>query len=175
MSLSLDRELLANCYDPLNGDPIRLPDGPGIYLVCGKSVISLPPGMNGIQYKMVNNKPLIYIGTSAQSIRRRIYRDHIDRTACGSTLRKSMGCLLGFERQYLDNHRYRFMPACEIELSKFLRETVVFFFHECTDYDLFEELLINKYCPPLNLTGNNGLVNQEFRIMLSILRQDDRI
>lgn len=99
-------KLLANTFIPTIDMPAKLPDAAGAYLICAKHTDVLPVRMKELEYSYVNGLPVIYVGIAGRptsrvkSIRKRDYRNHFNGKARSSTLRKSLGVLFGFEKEY---------------------------------------------------------------------------
>ena len=81
-----------------------LPDKPGNYIIVLRSTSSLPikvqisttPILTSFDYKKEKYN-VVYVGKSSKSLRIRDYKQHFTGTAGNSTIRKSLGCLLGFK------------------------------------------------------------------------------
>lgn len=90
-------------FDPMRDYSSILPDIPGNYLVVLRTSSLLPqievlPEFHYIDYNN-NHYPIIYTGISTVSIRKRDYQQHfIGNNAGKSTLRKSLGSLMGFPK-----------------------------------------------------------------------------
>ena len=159
--------------------PTKLPDAAGAYIICSKNTDILPATMKKLEYSYVNGLPVIYVGIAgrptsrAKSIRKRDYKNHFNGNARTSTLRKSLGVLFGFEKEYkseTNNLKYRFIGKHEELLSKWMKENLLMHFVTIDNPMEFEIYLINIYEPPLNLKDNNSERNRTFREELSRLR-----
>lgn len=172
-------ELLGNIFIPSTDVPTKLPDAPGAYLICAKSIDILPDRMKKIEYKYINGLPVIYAGIAGRptsrlkSLRKRDYRNHFNGKARTSTLRKSLGVLFDFEKEYeseTNSLKYKFISQHEEKLSKWMKANLVLHFVTIDNPMEFEIHLIKTYEPPLNLKDNHSEKNTVFRKELSRLR-----
>ncbi|MPM42251.1 hypothetical protein SDC9_88916 [bioreactor metagenome] len=172
-------KLLANTFIPTIDMPTKLPDEAGAYLICAKHTDVLPARMKKLEYSYVNGLPVIYVGIAGRptsrvkSLRKRDYRNHFNGTARTSTLRKSLGVLFGFEKQYeseTNNLKYKFISENEEKLSKWMEDNLVMHFVKIDNPIEFEIYMIKTYEPPLNLKDNYSEKNRGFREKLSHLR-----
>ncbi|MBU3109807.1 GIY-YIG nuclease family protein [Clostridium gasigenes] len=157
----------------------KLPDSAGAYLICAKGVNVLPERMKQLEYKFVNELPVIYVGIAGRptsrvkSLRNRDFKNHFNGTARTSTLRKSIGILFGFEKEFENpnnNLKYKFTNRHEDQLSKWMKDNLVMNFVAIDNPMEFELYIIKTYEPPLNLKDNKSERNKVFRKELSILR-----
>ncbi|MBZ9687102.1 hypothetical protein G9F72_012280 [Clostridium estertheticum] len=178
MKESLNK-LLENTFIPTIDMPTKLPDAAGAYLICAKNTDVLPVRMKELEYSYVNGLPIIYVGIAGipasrvKSIRKRDYRNHFNGKARRSTLRKSLGVLFGFEKEYeseTNNLKYKFIDEHKERLSKWMKDNLILHFVTIDNPMEFEIYLINTYEPPLNLKDNNSEKNRTFREELSKLR-----
>lgn len=171
-------------FDPMRDYSSILPDIPGNYLVVLRTFSLLPqievlPEFHYMDYNN-NHYPIIYTGISAVSIRKRDYQQHfIGNNAGKSTLRKSLGSLMGFpkiprDKNNPDNGKTKFNENDEERLSQWMRENLLLFYsvenREQEQIENLEKKLINDYNPPLNILGNNNPINKEYRALLKRLR-----
>lgn len=172
-------ELLGNIFIPAIELKTKLPDSPGAYVICAKSTDILPASMRKLEYSYNNGLPVIYVGIAGRptsrvkSLRKRDYETHFNGTARRSTLRKSLGVLFGFEKQYeseKSNSKYKFIPEHEMKLSKWMQDNLVIHFFTIDNPMELELYLIKYYEPPLNLKDNHSEKNKIFREELSHLR-----
>ena len=90
-------------FDPMKDCESILPDLPGNYFIVLRPTsqlapIKVTPEFHYIDYNN-NHYPIIYTGISNISIRKRDYHQHfIGNNAGRSTLRKSIGSLMGFSK-----------------------------------------------------------------------------
>lgn len=165
------------CFDPLNSDVSNLPSFPGNYVVvlrlsCQLPAISIKP--IALPWKWKGKEfDVIYTGIS-KNLKVRDYKQHfIGNNAGKSTLRKSLGCLMGLKqipRDNLDNGKTKFSAKDEFALSKWMAENLLLFYFVNDEYEDNELELIKTYNPPLNLQHNDNFINREFRKKLSSLR-----
>jgi hypothetical protein len=164
-----------NRFDPNMDNETMIPDQCGNYIICLKSNSKLPtvsiiptlPNFNGLR--------VIYTGIAGGSLRTRDYRQHfIGNNAGRSTLRKSLGVLFGFKLIPRDNdpsnRKTKFEQTDERKLSDWMRQNLLMFFLPTTNYALTEIALINYFNPPLNLKDNHNSINEDFRKLLSNMR-----
>ena len=158
----------------------KIPNNPGIYMLCLKDGISLPIiDINPI-YNQFNGLNIVYIGISINSLRTRDYKQHFEGNNAGrSTLRKSIGSMFGYQKIPRDinnstNGKTKFNDKDEVELSIWMSKSLVLFFNdEVRDYDLnqLEYDLIDYYKPVLNIQKNYDVNNKAFRQELKRLRR----
>lgn len=173
------KELLNNSFDPTTDLPVKLPDAAGAYLISAKSIDVLPTSMKELKYKTVNGLPVIYVGiagrptSKVKSLRKRDYKTHFNGTARRSTLRKSLGVLFKFEKEFENqksNSKYKFSGLQEAQLTKWMQENLTMNFVRISNPMEFEKFMIMAYEPPLNIQDNHSETNREFRRELKRLR-----
>jgi hypothetical protein len=123
---------------------------------------------------------LLYVGiaprlmrtrSSTQQLRRRI-RYHFRGNAEGSTLRLTLGCLLGLElRRVGSGTRMTFGPAGEAALSEWMSANARVCWHLCTAPWTIEANVIGLADLPLNLDRNR---HHPFHSQLTWLRAEAR-
>lgn len=120
---ALLNQLIENIFIPVTDLPDKLPDTSGAYLICLKSIDILPAKMRNLEYSYINGLPFIYVGIAGipnsrlKSLRRKDYKNHFNGTARTSTLRKSLGMLFDFVKQYeTNNQRCKLIPKHEENL-----------------------------------------------------------
>ncbi len=165
---------VSNRFDPAIDQSSSLPNIAGNYLVCLKSLSKLPAASIVPKINTFDGLDVIYTGIASKSLRTRDYKTHFQGNAGRSTLRKSLGVLFGYKLIPRDRDpttgKTKFCDAHESILSKWMRENLVIYFLECSEYLKVEMALIERFNPPLNLQGCNSRVNQAFRKLLSSLR-----
>lgn len=164
-----------NLFIPLEHLVSSIPDGPGNYLICLNEESNLPNLGFDIDFKIFEGKGIIYTGIASVSLRERDCKQHfVGNNAGRSTLRLSLGCLLGYNRIHRDKKivkkKFKFNADDEMKLSRWMRENLVMYYLPNSDYSQLECQLINQLNPPLNLKGNKNLKNRDFRNKLSSLR-----
>ena len=173
------KDLLNNSFDPKTDSPMKLPDTPGAYLVSAKGIDILPTVMKELNFKTVNGLPVIYVGiagrptSKVKSLRKRDYKTHFEGTARRSTLRKSLGVLFNFQKEFENqesNSKYKFIRQQEEQLTEWMKENLVMNFVTIGNPMEFEKFMIKTYEPPLNLKDNYSETNREFRQELKKLR-----
>lgn len=171
------------CFNLLISDVSELPSAAGNYLVvlrpsCQLPAISIKPIISQLDYNG-EKFDVIYTGIS-ENLKQRDYRQHFTGNNAGrSTLRKSLGCLMGFkqiprDRNSQDNGKTKFSDKDESILSKWMAQNLLLFYYVNDRYKENELELIEWYNPPLNLKNNKNVINREFRSMLSDLRSQKK-
>lgn len=167
-----------NIFDPLSMDSMELPNRPGNYLFLLREGSKLPEieitphipevELGGKTYQV------IYTGIASSNIRQRDYRQHfVGNDASHSTLRKSLGCLFGYEfvpRKERDTKHKKFCIEDEIKLSDWMKNNLLLAYKKNDNPLPFEDELIAGLNPPLNLSKNHNQVNADYRTLLSKLR-----
>ena len=165
-------------FDPMTMDSNTLPNVAGNYVFLLRKGSQLPKV--DIEPKIPevtldgNTYQAIYTGIASENLRQRVYRTHfVSNNASRSTLRKSIGSLIGYDlipRKEGDLKHKKFKPANEEKLTEWMMSNMLLAFVENADPEPLEEKLIAELNPPLNLDKNTNLVNKEFRALLSKLR-----
>lgn len=122
--------------------------------------------INGKEYQ------ILYTGIASKSLRQRIGKNHFGENAGRSTLRLSLGSLMGLTKIYRDDRRkhLKFKAADEQRLTDWMRRNLVVLFYINPDCENDEESMIATLNPPLNLDKNHCSENAGFRAELSHLR-----
>lgn len=99
---------------------------------------------------------VVYVGKSSKSLRIRDYKQHFTGTAGNSTIRKSLGCLLGFKLIPRDinspqNGKTTFGEFDERTLTEWMKDNLLLFYYANNDYANVEKELIRIYNPPLSI------------------------
>lgn len=165
-------------FDPMTMDSNTLPNVAGNYVFLLRKGSQLPKV--DIEPKIPevtldgNTYQAIYTGIASENLRQRVYRTHfVSNNASRSTLRKSIGSLIGYDlipRKEGDLKHKKFKPANEEKLTEWMMSNMLLAFVENADPEPLEEKLIAELNPPLNLDKNTNMVNKEFRALLSKLR-----
>lgn len=125
-------------FDPTRDDSKDLPDIPGNYLVVLRSDAELPKSSLTPEFHIItyhsNAYKVIYTGISQKGIRSRDYKQHFTGNAGKSTLRKSLGSLMGFPKiprsmNKPEDGKTKFNDENEEELSLWMKKTIVTLFH----------------------------------------------
>ena len=166
-------------FNPSVNDKSVLPDSAGISLVCIKNEVELPRTFDEVIFKKFEGYRVLYTGiagrenTQRNSLRKRCYRDHFaSNDSSGSTLRMSLGVLLGFKLIPRNNNvrRTKFYEANEKELTNWMKQTLIICYVEVENPWKYKEELIERFNPPLNIKKNYSPINLEFREKLKELR-----
>ena len=170
-------------FNPQIDDKKQIPDTPGNYFLvlregCQLPSIGIAPVYKQWKYegKMYD---VVYTGISNVSLRKRDYAQHFTRDNAGrSTLRKSLGSMMGFKKIPRDennpeNGKTKFNAQDEEKLSDWMKENLLLFYKSCSKEEVEENETdyILRYNPPLNLKGNHNEENRLFREKLSELRK----
>ena len=127
-------------FDPQKTRASVLPDKPGNYIIVLRSTSSLPikvqisttPILTSFQHKKEKYN-VVYVGKSSKSLRIRDYKQHFTGTAGNSTIRKSLGCLLGFKLIPRDinspqNGKTTFDEFDERTLTEWMKDNLLLFY-----------------------------------------------
>jgi hypothetical protein len=149
--------------------PSPIPASPGVY---GWHFVTSP-------VDALDAHRLLYVGiaprhmvtrSSTQTLRHRI-RYHFRGNAEGSTLRLTLGCLLGLELRRVGSGRRMTFGQKEAELSAWMAENARVCWHVCATPWTVESTAIAQADLPLNLDQNRG---HSFHARLTKLRADAR-
>jgi hypothetical protein len=143
--------------------PSPVPKSPGVY---AWYFDELPSTLPIDEYHRWNGYHLLYVGIapgrrtppSTRTLRHRL-RDHFAGNAEGSTLRKTLGCLLSDTlnirlRRVGSGKRQTFTNPGERELDKWMAQHARVTWTELENPWLAEEVLLSKIPLPLNMQGN---------------------
>ena len=167
-------------YNPRKDSKDLLPNKAGNYVVLLKKETPFP--MEGVESVPVihdmelggETYQLIYTG-STSVLQRRIGVNHFgDATDAGrSTLRLSLGCLMGFTKIFRDQteEHLKFRNADEQRLTEWMQEHLRVLYYENPQYKIDEKSMIFALNPPLNISRNRWKENAAFRSELSELRK----
>lgn len=165
-------------FDPMTMDSNTLPNVAGNYVFLLRkgsqlAKVDIEPKIPEVTLDG-NTYQAIYTGIASENLRQRVYRTHfVSNNASRSTLRKSIGSLIGYDlipRKEGDLKHKKFKPANEEKLTEWMMSNMLLAFVENADPEPLEEKLIAELNPPLNLDKNTNMVNKEFRALLSKLR-----
>ena len=164
-------------FNPVTGSPKEIPEGAGNYFVVLKEGHSLPDVGLPVVMAKFRWMDIVYTGVAGPSsgLRRRITWAHFGDNAGRSTLRLTLGVLMGFKPIPRDvsnphNGHTRFLPEEEKRLTDWMKDNLLVYFFPNDDYEAVEEELIASLNPPLNLMKNHNPVNSELRSHISYLR-----
>jgi hypothetical protein len=166
--------------DPQRSNKNAVPDKSGNYIMVLREGASLPterikvsPYCRTLKWEDKEYR-VVYVGKST-SLKKRDFNQHFNGRAGGSTLRKSLGCLMGFKLIPRDSNpestKTTLREEDEQKVSDWMSHNLLFFYCVNSKQDSLEEDLIKKFAPPLNLQKNNDPVNREYRKKLSELRK----
>jgi len=161
-------------FDPAYNKPDSLPNSSGLYMICAKDPIAI--GLfSKVKFFSMDVYQILYIGVSSkQGLRMRDYKNHFKGTARSSTLRKSLGSLLGWQaaQVYYNDGKYKFNNEREQALTSWMEEHLIMIYWVITGVDInsLETRLINELSPPLNISKNHSSINEVFRKRLKELR-----
>lgn len=171
-------------FDPERDREDKIVDAPGNYAVLLRPGSHLPeceekykPSMAtymGTEYEVV------YVGVSSKSLRERDYEKHFNGNNAGqSTLRKSIGSLMGLKKTFRSPAEYgkekpktKFVDSDEVKLSEWMRKNLLLLFKGNSNYEEIEKEMIRVLNPPLNIKENHNEENKDFRSRLKTLRTD---
>ena len=153
-------------FDPQKMRASVLPDKPGNYIIVLRSTSSLPikvqisttPILTSFDYKKEKYN-VVYVGKSSKSLRIRDYKQHFTGTAGNSTIRKSLGCLLGFKLIPRDinspqNGKTTFGEFDERTLTEWMKDNLLLFYYANNDYANVEKELIRTWLVTMMMTIN---------------------
>lgn len=168
-------------FDLLTSDKNKIPNAPGNYIVVLREGTSLPeigiePIYTLVDYEGTSYR-VIYTGLASDSLQERDYKQHFTGNNAGrSTLRKSLGSLMGFKKIPRDkepgNGKTKFVEQDEAALSVWMQSNLLLFFKIDGNFEEAEKKLINEMNPPLNIQSNTNEINREYRKLLTVLRTE---
>jgi hypothetical protein len=144
--------------EELLGFSSPLPGKPGIY---AWYFSSFPPEIPVHDVYSYQGLPLLYVGIapsrpgSSSNLRKRI-KQHLKSNAYGSTLRLTLGCLLGLELRRVSTTRMTFAKSGEQQLSEWLSKNAFVAWQQADDPWYLEEQILAEISLPLNLRGNES-------------------
>jgi len=164
--------------DEVLSRPSPVPAKKGVYAWYFREV---PSGVPVAAHLKHNGYALLYVGIapdkrrmdgkpSQERLRARI-RFHFEGNAEGSTLRLSLGCLLGLELRRVGSGRRRTFGKGEKRLSEWMELNAFVAWIEHSQPWTVEKYLIEELSPPLNLKDNEA---NPFYPTLCQLRKDTR-
>ena len=164
-------------FDPLKDNVNTVPALPGNYIFVLRKNRKLPNVGIPVTYTKFREYEVIYVGLASGSLKDRDVKKHFNGNAGGSTLRKSLGCLFGYnliprDSNYNSNGKTKFSATDESKLSGWIKTNLLLFYYPNKDFVNVESRLIQELNPPLNLNKNNNVVNLEFRKHLTKLRNN---
>lgn len=171
-------------FDPEIDGENKIVDAPGNYAVLLRPGCHLPECE--VKYKpsmatyMGTEYEVVYVGVSSKSLRERDYKKHFNGNNAGqSTLRKSIGSLMGLKKTFRspaeygkENPKTKFVDSDEVKLSEWMRKNLLLLFKGNSNYEEIEKEMIKELNPPLNIQENHNEENKGFRSHLTTLRTD---
>lgn len=177
-------------FDPQIDAADKLPDSPGNYFLvlrtgCQLPQIGISPTFTQWEHEGKSYN-IIYTGISSKSLKKRDYAQHFTGNNAGrSTLRKSLGSMMGFpkiprDKKKPENGKTKFNDQDEEQLSQWMKHNLLLFYKACDaqkikevkkEIEKNEKKYIGEYNPPLNIQGNTNEINKDFRKALQILRK----
>lgn len=189
-TLPTDRQLMIDfiiknfkVFNPLSDDIDKLPKAAGNYVFLLKKGIPFP--IKGIRNIPIVREitlgekeyQLIYTGivkptSTASNLQKRIGKQHFGENAGRSTLRLSLGSLMGFTKIFRDSSQkhLKFKKTDEQKLTDWMQNSLIVLYYVNYNCGNDEENMISALNPPLNLDKNHCCENAEFRSELSNLR-----
>jgi hypothetical protein len=164
-----------NRFDPKTDSETIIANSSGNYILCLKENSKLPTVSIDPILTNFEGLQVIYTGIARGSLRTRDFRQHFKGNNAGrSTLRKSLGVLLGYKQIPRDSDpttgKTKFDSTDEIKLSEWMCDNLIMYFLPTSNFKRIEIELINHFNPPLNLKDNSNTINFDFRRLLSSLR-----
>lgn len=164
-----------SCFRPLVDNAEFIPNLAGNYFVCLNEESDIPDIETDLQYQLYAGLRVLYVGVSKRSLRNRDFKQHFNGNNAGrSTLRKSLGSLLGYTKIARDkkpNGKTKFHAADEEKLSTWMLNNLTLFYEANSEPLVAEDKMIIELNPPLNLSKNKNEVNRGFRKKLKELRK----
>ena len=164
-------------FNPWNNSKNILPRTPGNYVVLLKKETPFPtekidnvPVIRSIEFEGKEYQ-LIYTGIASE-LQKRIGNNHFGHNAGRSTLRLSLGSLMGFTKIYRDNSKKmkKFRYSDELKLTEWMQKNLIVLFYVNSNCNNDEENMISALNPPLNIEKNHCKENDNFRSELKYLR-----
>ena len=169
-------------YNPVTGSPQEIPTGAGNYILVFREGRSLPDTGLHVQMAKFRGMDILYTGVAGPSsgLRRRITWAHFGNNAGRSTLRRSLGVLLGFtpiprDTKNPGNGHVRFCPDEEARITAWMKDNLLVYYFSNDSYEEMEDEMIATLNPPLNLSKNANPVNSEILALISLRRSNGRI
>ena len=171
-------------FDPKTDDQSLIADCPGLYAILLRPGSSLP--QCEVSYTPCNitylgqEYELVYVGISTKSLRKRDYQTHFNGNNAGrSTLRKSIGSLMGLKKTYRSegekderNPKIKFVDKDEEQLTEWMTDNLLLLFKADLTPGKKEKEMIAILNPPLNIKDNPNILNKPYRDNLTKLRND---
>lgn len=170
-------------FDPRTDDESKIVNEPGNYVILLQSGSKLPEITSTYSPTTIvyedKEYEVIYVGISNKALYKRDYKNHFNGNAGKSTLRKSIGSLMGLKKTYRSNGEQRksspktkFIKEDEEILSEWMNDNLLLLYKANPAPDTLETEMIEILNPPLNILKNYNTVNKSYRSLLSTLRND---
>lgn len=164
-----------NRFDPVMDSERIIDDSAGNYILCLRKNAKLPIVSIKPAFTLFEGLEVIYTGIAGKSLRCRDYRQHFKGNNAGrSTLRKSLGVLFGYKQIPRDKDvrsgKTKFNEKDELRLTEWMCNNLIMYFLKTNNYNAIEIAFINQFNPPLNLKNCYGVINSDYRQLLSSLR-----
>lgn len=150
--------------DAICKDIAAVPECAGLYAFMLKDPAVLAPALDRAGLVMdvmgLGQAPLLYVGASGDSLRRRL-ACHLRDDTQGSTFRQSLGALLAEElsltiRPVPSRHVFGFIPADEARLTRWMRDHLQVALRPAMRPAALERRAIADQDPLLNITGRRA-------------------
>ena len=191
-SIEIQRQLMLESilkdykiFNPQKDDKKVLPKNSGNYVILLKKETPFPiqkgkdlPIMRDVEF---NDEAywLIYTGVGSE-LQKRIGNHFFQDNAGRSTLRLSLGSLMGYIKIYRDKKKSdkkksnkKFKKKDELTLTEWMKKNLLVLYKINPDYEQDETVMISILNPPLNIEKNENEENAEFRSELKHLRSKD--
>lgn len=171
-------------FDPRTDDESKIVNEPGNYVILLQPGSKLPEITSTYSPTTIvydgKEYEVIYVGISKEGLYKRDYKTHFNGNNAGrSTLRKSLGSLMGLKKTYRSNGEQRksspktkFIKEDEEILSEWMNDNLLLLYKANPNPDTLETEMIHILNPPLNILKNYNPVNKSYRSLLSTLRND---
>lgn len=144
--------------------PLLVPDGPGLYAFLLNDASALDPALDALGLQLdsarLGAQPILYLGCSRDSLRRRL-KTHLSHDTARSTFRMSLGAVLSTSLQLTPRpvgtpRCFSFDPPGEQVLSAWIDRHVSVALRVARDPAPVERDLIQTADPVLNISGRRN-------------------
>ena len=139
-------------YDPQINTNDEIVMQPGVYVICKRHDASVLELRIEETREFMPGYQVLYVGKTNASLRQRIINQHFHGSGRNSTLRRTIGNLMGYEHFLLPGGRYRFITEHEQALTLYMATRFIAFYSPTEQTEHYEHMLIMRYSPPLNHT-----------------------
>lgn len=137
-------------YDPQVNANNEIVSQPGVYVICKRHDANVVELRIDKACEFIPGYQVLYVGKTNSSLRRRIINQHFRGSGRNSTLRRTIGNLLGYEHFLLPDGRFRFISEHEQALTLYMAARFIVFYSITDQTEHNEHVLIMRYAPPLN-------------------------